>query len=517
MNKASKHSTKLINRSIAAMALTALVGFTSQAQSRTDRPNVVFILADDLGYNDLSSYGSKLIQTPHIDALAKEGAKFSQAYVSAPICAPSRAGLITGRYQQRFGFEFFAATAETWGVQDSAHAADSRKTLKPFGVTYTDGIDYKAYGKIKQGIPEKETTIAELLKARGYKTGIVGKWNLGETDDFIPEKHGFDYHYGFLSGGSRYGSVDDVDLITKDLPHLYWNASIIKYGKGPVTLRKNSEAVKTTEYLTYRFANEAADFIEKNKDEPFFLYVPFNAPHDPFMATKADFASVTTVADSTKRVYQAMVKSLDNAVGIITQKLKDLNLDKNTIIIFTSDNGGASYTHAYDNEPLRAGKATHFEGGIRVPYFIKYPGVIPAGKVYDAPVSTLDILPTVAAAAGAELPKGVKYDGVNLLPFVAGNNKGNPHNTLYWKSGWAKAIRSGDYKLYINEREGKTYLFNIKTDISEKTDLLKKNPAKVKQLQNELKLWENGLPPAAWPSVWYMCYENGKDVNYFPI
>ncbi|MXV51891.1 sulfatase-like hydrolase/transferase [Pedobacter sp. HMF7647] len=482
------------------------------------RPNIVLIVADDLGYNDLSSYGNKLISTPNIDALVKEGTNFSQGYVSAPICSPSRAGLMTGRYQQRFGYEFFAATPETWGVQDQAHAEASKKALQKFGVFYTiDGLDLAAYNKTPQGLPASEITIASLLKNAGYKTGIIGKWNLGETQDFIPEKYGFDYHYGFLSGGSRYGSTDDVDLVVKDLPHLYWNAQIIKYGKGPVKLRKNNEVISTTEYLTTRFGDEAASFIEANKADPFFLYVPFNAPHDPLMAKKEDFAGVTTTRDSTKRVYEAMVKSLDDAVGTITKKLSDLGLDKNTLIIFTSDNGGAMYTHVYDNKPLRAGKATHFEGGIRVPYIAKYPGTIPASKIYNNPVSTLDFLPTIAAAAGVKLPEHVFYDGVNLLPFVNGKVTGIPHQTLYWRSGWAKAIRSGDYKLYINEKEHKKLLFNIKEDLSEQHDLSQKNPDKVSELNTRLLQWEKTLAPPAWPSVWYMEYKNGDEVNYFPI
>jgi arylsulfatase A-like enzyme len=504
---------------LAAISIITLTiwGNNTYAQASKTHPNVVFILADDLGYNDLSSFGNKLISTPNIDALGREGVKFTQAYVSAPICAPSRAGLITGRYQQRFGFEFFVGSAKLWGVDDSVHVQETKKALLPYGVFYPDGIDYKAYAKIKQGLPKSEVTIAGLLRGSGYKTGIIGKWNLGDTEEFAPEENGFDYHYGFLGGGSRYGSVDDADLVIEDLPHLYWVKQILKYGKGPVALRQNGKTVYTSEYLTTRFGEEAADFIDKNKDKPFFLYVPFNAPHDPFMATKADFAGVTTVKDSTRRVYQAMVKALDNAVGVITQKLRDLGLDQNTIIIFTSDNGGAAYTHALDNRPLRGGKATHFEGGIRVPYFIKYPGVLPAGKIYDKPVSTLDIFPTLAAASHTKLPEGVHYDGVNLIPYVTGQNNAVPHPILYWRSGWAKAIRKGDFKLYINEKEGKELLFNIRDDLGETHDLSLENRAKVKELEQELANWEKTLAKPLWPSVWYMRYTNGPDVNYFPI
>ncbi|EHQ28918.1 sulfatase [Mucilaginibacter paludis] len=508
-----------LNLTLTAAFLTGtLLNLNAQQPAKAKQPNVVLILADDLGYNDLSSYGNTLINTPNIDALAKEGVNFTQGYVSAPICSPSRAGLITGRYQQRFGYEFFAATPATWGVQDAAHAEASKNALRKYGAYYTiDGLALETYNKTPQGLPANEITIAGLLKKQGYKTAVIGKWNLGETDDFIPEKYGFDYHYGFLSGGSRYGSTDDVDFVVKDLPHLYWNAQIIKYGKGPVKLRKNAGTVLTTEYLTTRFGNEAADFIEANKNRPFFLYVPFNAPHDPFMAKKEDFAAVTTVKDSTRRVYQAMVKSLDDAVGVITKKLKELNLDKNTLIIFTSDNGGAMYTHALDNKPLRGGKATHFEGGIRVPFIIKYPGGIPAGEVFNKPVSTLDLFPTIAAVTGANLPGNVTYDGVNLLPYVNNLNKSKPHQFLYWRSGWAKAIRKDDFKLYINEREGKTYLFNISTDIGEGHDLLKENPQKAEELRRDLLKWEKTLAPPLWPSVWYMEYKNGNDINYFPI
>lgn len=520
--------SKIIKASIVFLAIASgatLWSFITDdkpeaSKSAGKKPNVVIILADDLGYHDLSSYGNTLINTPNIDALGKEGVKFNQGYVSAAYCSPSRAGLLTGRYQQRFGSEFIVGSAATWGIENADKAKISQVSawLNKFDVVFDKDLDVKKFSEIKQGLPLQEITIAELLREQGYKTGWVGKWHLGEGGDLIPSKQGFDYSYGILGGGTTYGAASDPQLISRHLSHLFWDKSVFKEKRsGWGAVQQNGKETEVKEYLTSRFGDEAADFIEKNKDNPFFLYLAFNAPHDPVQAKKSDFDLLTSIKDSTQRAYQAQVKSLDDAVGVVTRKLKELNLDNNTIVIFLSDNGGATYTHVLDNKPLRAGKATNFEGGIRVPFFIKYPGVIKGGKDFDQPVSSLDFFTTIAAATGASLPDDVSYDGVNLLPYLKGEKKERPHESLFWRVGFAKAVRKGDYKLYINEKENQTLLFDLKNDVSESHNLASANKEKVEELKQELIKWENSVQPPRWPSVMYMKYNNNGEFNYFPI
>ncbi|QHT65585.1 sulfatase [Rhodocytophaga rosea] len=479
------------------------------------KPNIVVILADDLGYTDLASYGNKIVQTPNIDALGKEGIRFTQAYSSAPICSPSRAGLLTGRYQQRFGFEFLVP--QNTGQKPSPEQMQKLLAFQAkVGSSREPGIDEEAFNKIGKGLPESEISLAKLLKQNGYKTAIIGKWHVGETEGFYPQQRGFDYHYGFYSGLTLYSPESDPSVVDKHLPWAL-SESAAWHRNGSNRLVRNNQDVDEKQYLTDKFADEAIAYIEQNKTNPFFLYLPFNAPHDPFQAKQSDFDKYPNVSDSTKRVYYGMITGLDNAVGRIHQKLKDLGLDKNTIIVFTSDNGGATYTRGTDNAPLRGGKLSHFEGGYSVPYFIKYPGKITAGKEYTLPVSNLDIFPTVAAAAGVKLPTDREYDGVNLLPFLNNQKQGAPHETLYWRSGYSKAIRKGDYKLYINERNGKQLLFNLAKDRSETKDLCAEHPEKVKELLADLKTWESKLQTPTWPHRTNSTIEVNGEKYFFPI
>ncbi len=479
------------------------------------KPNIIVILADDLGYSDLASFGNPVVKTPNIDALGKEGVRFTQAYSSAPICSPSRAGLITGRYQQRFGFEFLVPQDQ--GAQPTPQQLQQFASFqKQVGSFPEEGVDVETFAKIGKGLPATEISLASLLKQNGYKTAIVGKWHMGETEGFYPQQRGFDYHFGFYSGLSLYAPESNPAVVDKHLPWAL-SESVAWHRNGSNRIVRNNVTVDEKQFLTDKFADEAISYIEQNKNNPFFLNLPFNAPHDPLQAKQSDFDLYPQVTDSTKRVYYGMITGLDNAIGRIHKRLKELGLDQNTLIVFTSDNGGATYTRATDNKPLRGGKLSHFEGGYSVPFFIKYPGKVPAGKVYDLPVSNLDIFATTTAVAGVNLPTDREYDGVNLLPYISNQKADRPHQTLFWRSGYSKAIRKGDFKLYINERNKKQLLFDLSKDRSETTDLAQANPTKVKELLEELKKWESKLQQPTWPNRTNSTIDVNGEKYFFPI
>ena len=498
---------------------TFIAGFFAyhvNAQTK-GHPNVIIIYADDLGWNQLSSYGNTKVQTPNIDAIGEEGIHFTQAYASAPICSPSRMGLLTGRYQQRFGGEFLVPELHSTPVTDPKLAEKIKADAIARKAKAESNIDTAAYRKIRKGIPDSEILLSQLFKKAGYTTGAVGKWHVGEDEGLKPWQRGFDYYYGMLTWGSIYAGVDNPNILTRAF-HFHTNLAKTTEREGSISIVRNGEVVEEKEYITDRIGDEAVNFIDKNKDKPFFLYVPFNAPHDPFQAKKEDFNSITTTTDTTERIYLAMIKSLDEAVGRILNKLKEEGLDNNTLIFFGSDNGGASYTGQMTNAPLKGGKLSHFEGGIRVPLLLRYPGKIPTGKSYDLPVSNLDMFATAVAAAGLQLPKDRVYDGINLLSYVNGKAKARPHETLFWRNGFSKAVRKGDWKLYVNERNGKTLLYNIADDLSEQKDISTGNPAKVKELQEALKKWESQLAKPIWPFTRTEAIPGLDDAShYFPI
>ncbi len=518
------NNKKLLTAALIAGGIGAVLGGLFFLNKKTDpaevaatQPNVIIIYADDLGWTELSSYGNTKVSTPNIDALATEGVRFTQAYSSAPICSPSRAGLITGRYQQRFGFEFLVPSEVNAPITDAALLETIRKASLERKELAETAIDEEAYKKIHKGLPVEEITIGKLFKDAGYATGAIGKWHVGELEEFQPQNRGFDYHYGVLTWGSIYSSVEDPDVLTKSY-HFHLPQSKATKREGSISIVRNGKVVEETEYITDRFADEAVQFIDQNKTKPFFLYVPFTAPHDPFQAKKSDFDLITSETDTVKRIYLAMIKSLDDAVGRITAKLKETGLDKNTIILFGSDNGGASYTRQMSNHPLKGGKLSHFEGGIRVPFIARYPEVIPSGTVYNLPVSNLDFFATAAAAAGIPLPSDRSYDGVNLLPFVKAENSKRPHELLFWRNGYSKAVRKGDWKLYLNEKAQKVLLYKLDEDLSEQNDLSGAHPEKVEELKAELKKWEEQLPAPLWPYKRSVPLLELEDASYyFPI
>lgn len=509
---------KLIPAFVLAVIVCVMAFRSFKKNVPVKAPNIVLIVADDLGYSDLSSYGNKLIRTPNIDALGNEGIRFTQAYVTSPICGPSRIGLLTGRYQQRFGDEFMPYDHYDPAFMKNlrSHYGSMKKSIPGLKTMKPDFFVNRE--KFNDGLPSNEITIAELLKQKGYPTGLIGKWNLGTN--YYPDEHGYDYSYYFEGALTRYvdDPADTTRYINQHLPWAFSEAVAWAPRYGSTAIRENRIVVKDTGYLTFSLASKAVDFIDKHKDSSFFLTLTFNAPHDPFQVPKEYFDRVNdSVTDTLHRVYFGMIEALDDAVGNVMKKLKKEGLDKNTVIFFLSDNGGATYTRATTNAPLRGGKCTHFDGGLMVPFFISYPGVLQGNKVYNAPVSSLDIFTTIASVANTSLPANRVYDGVNLLPYLTGEKDGLPHNIFYWRNGYSQAIRNGDWKLYINKKNKKTYLFNLANDISESHDLSKQYPAKVNELKRQLEQWENTqfIKPR-WKSGADVLIDVNGEVVWFP-
>jgi arylsulfatase A-like enzyme len=423
------------------------------------KPNILVILADDLGYGELSCQGyTSQIPTPNIDSIGKNGVRFTSGYVSGPYCSPTRAGFMTGRYQQRFGHEFNPGPAEA--------------AVENFGLSL------------------KETTIGDRLKAAGYATGWFGKSHLGYKPAFHPLKRGFDEYFGFLGGA-----------------HDYLDAAADK--NNPIL--KGTEPVNNIGYTTDAFGEHAVDFIEKHKAESWFCYLPFNAVHAPLESTENYLIRFVSVEDKRRKTFCAMLSAMDDAVGKVLAKVRDIGQEENTLIIFFSDNGGPTGSTTSGNGPLRGFKAQTWEGGIRIPFMVQWKGKIPAGKVDDRPVIQLDIQPTALAAAGVAIMPEWKLDGVNLLPYLKGEKSDAPHDMLYWRFGQQIALRAGDWKIVKGagmpgiaaDESGKaspegSQLYYLKDDIGEKNNLAEKNPEKLKELSAAWNKWNADNIDPAW-------------------
>jgi len=407
------------------------------------KPSIIIFMADDLGYAGIGVNGCKDIPTPQIDSIAKNGVRFTDGYATHPVCSPSRAGLLSGRYQHRFGFEH--------------NSGPERFAAKNFG------------------LPRSEPTLAERLKTAGYATGMVGKWHIGFKEGLRPHERGFDFHYGFLSGARTY------------LPGKRDADPLVRNGQ-PVTDEK--------EYLTDAFAREAVTFLDRSKDKAFFLYVAFNAVHAPMEAT-SQYTERFPNLTGTRRIHAGMVAAMDDAVGRVLSKVRDLGQEENTLIFFYSDNGGPTLQTTSRNDPLRGYKGQLYEGGIRVPFLAQWKGQLPAGMVYREMVMGFDCHATALAAVGVPQPTDKPLDGVNLLPFLTGKEAGHPHEQLFWRAGPKHAARVGDWKL-VQERGGAVELFNLIDDIGEQTDLAVKDPAKLKELQAAYAAWDKQMLPAQW-------------------
>lgn len=427
-----------------ALLLIALMAIVSPVVSAAEprKPNILVILSDDVGWGEYGFQGGKDIPTPHIDSIAKNGVRCSQGYVSGPYCSPTRAGFLTGRYQTRFGHEFNSVAAQV-------------------------------------GLSLKETTVADRLRAVGYATCVVGKWHLGGDLQHRPTKRGFDEFFGTLGNTPFYHPNKFVDS------------------------RISEEVQSITDdsfYTTEAYADRAIDWMGKQQEKPWFLYVPFNAQHAPLEVPQAYLDRFPNIEDRTRRTFAAVMSSLDDNVGRILAKVRELGQEENTLIVFFSDNGGPTRSTSSSNGPLRGFKSTTWEGGVRIPFCFQWKGVLPAGKTYDQPIIQLDLLPTFLAAAGAKVDPAWKLDGVDLRPYLTGDKKEGPHETLYWRFGDQWAVRHHDWKLVVaNQGSGKPELYNLAEDLGELTNLADKQPEKLKELQGLWDTWNAEQVPSLVP------------------
>ena len=446
---------------VAALWATAAPQARSAEPKASTKPNIIVIVGDDMGYHDIGVHGCTDCPTPNIDSLAKNGVRCTNGYVSGPYCSPTRAGLLTGRYQTRFGHEFNPGPP---GLDDNS----------------------------AKGLDLKQTTMADRLKAAGYATGMVGKWHLGATPEYHPLSRGFDEYFGFLGGAYSYfpdkGAKND-------------------------TVYRGREPAGEKEYLTDAFAREAAAFVERHQKEPFFLYLTFNAVHTPMEATEKYLRRFEKIADPKRRTYCAMMSAMDDAIGAVLGKLRATGVEENTLVFFISDNGGPQQSNGSDNTPLRGDKSTTWEGGVRVPFLMQWPARLPRNKTYDKPVIQIDILPTALAAAGSwAASPGDGLEGVNLLPFIEAANEAAPHDALYGRFGPQMAIRKGVWKLSrsrdfsnyrdpANKNEPPLQLFNLADDIGEKNNLAEQHPEKVKELLTAWQEWDKRNVTPSWSQV----------------
>ena len=449
-------------------------------------PNIVLIVADDLGYNDISTFGGGVaggqLQTPHIDALAEQGAVFTQSYSGSSTCAPSRAMLMTGRYPGRTGFAY-TPMPPSMGRAISIVAADMDRTLP--GALYDAEAAANKPTYDLQGLPPEEVTLAELLKARGYHTVHIGKWHLGRDNGMEAHEQGFDESLLMASG--LYLPEDHPDVVNAKLDfdpidQFLWSALTFSnsYNSG------DADRFEPGGYLTDYWTDESVKVIKSNRNRPFFLYLAHWGIHTPLQATRADYEAVGDIKPHRLRVYAAMTRALDRSVGRVMAALEEEGLAENTIVIFTSDNGGAGYVGLADvNAPYRGWKITHFEGGIRVPMFVKWPARIAAGQAIDTPVAHIDVMPTLLAAVEQPLPKDREIDGENLLPLMTAGVAAKAQwsrQTLFWSSGHNRIVRHGDWKLQIAARPEKQWLFNLAEDPTEQVNLAGARPDKVFEL-----------------------------------
>ncbi|MEZ5945608.1 MAG: sulfatase [Hyphomonas sp.] len=468
-------------------------------------PNIIFILADDLGINDISTFGGGVadsrVPTPNIDRLAAGGAIFTTAYSGTATCAPSRAMLLTGRYPTRTGFEF-TPTPPGMGRIVSMFAKDPLKAAGLPPMTWNKEADEGGVQYKDMGLPPSEVTIAEVLKSARYHTVHIGKWHLGRAPQFRAVSQGFDESLLLASGlylpegdPDAVNAKLDFDPIDKFLWARMQYAADYDRAGGPAV----DEPFAPAGYVTDYYTDEALKVIDENRNRPFFLYLAHWGVHSPLQATREDYEAVGDIQPDRERVYAAMIHALDRSVGRILDKLEEDGLSDNTIIVFSSDNGGAGYIGLPEvNAPYRGWKITLFEGGIRVPMFIKWPRRIAPGTVIETPVAHIDVLPTLAEAAGAALPEGVELDGHSMLPLATGasNLIDRPGDAIFWSSGYYKVVRSGNWKLQVNERQGKKWLFDLATDPTEETNLVDAQPDKLAQLQALIDAhWLNARAP----------------------
>lgn len=443
-----------------------MVALGASLSADDGRPNIIVFFADDLGYGELGCQGNPEIPTPYIDSIAESGVRFTAGYVAGPNCSPSRAGLLTGRTPTRFGYEF-----------------------NPIGARNEEpGI----------GLPSKEVTIAETLQDAGYTTGLIGKWHQGGGAEYHPFRHGFDEFFGFTHEGHYFVPPPWKGVTTmlrrKSLPDgskgrwegekrliysTHMKSAEPDYDANNPIVRGGQPVVES-EYLTDAFTREAVDFIDRHDDKPFFLYLAYNAVHSPLQGADKYMKKFAHIEDVHRRIFAAMLANMDDSVGAVMNQLRKSGLEENTLVFFLSDNGGPTRELTSSNLPLRGEKGQMYEGAMRVPYMVQWKGKIPAGEVYHQPVSSFDIYATaVANSAGVTVPEQV--EGVDLIPFLKGEDQGRPHETLYWRQGGKAAMRHGDWKIVrmgkrLQAGRAKWELYDLSKDISEQTNLAGVHP-----------------------------------------
>ena len=462
-------------------------------------PNVVLIVADDLGFNDLTWNGGGVaggaVPTPNIDSLARDGVDFRNGYTGNATCAPSRAAIMTGRYPTRFGFEFtpapkaFMRLIARWGHDDArppVYFADREKDVPEMD---------------QEGLPASEVTIADVMKQKGYRTLGIGKWHLGEAPAMKPTARGFDEYLGFLAGAAMYLPVGHPDSVESRQPFDPIDAFLWPNLDYAVT-KDGGQRFAPTGYLTDYLSEQAVRAIEANRNRPFFLYLAYNAPHTPLQASREDYDALPQIENHTLRTYAAMIRALDRGVGQVLDALKQNGLADDTLVIFTSDNGGANYIGLPDiNVPYRGWKMNFFEGGVHTPFFARWPRRIPAGTRANEPVGHVDLFTTAATAAGASVPSDRPIDGVDLVAIARGDAGAKKHDALFWRSGHYRAMRAGDWKLQLSERPKKTWLFDLKNDPDEKTNLADARPDQVRALTEQLEKLDGQMVKPIWPAL----------------
>lgn len=455
-------------------------------------PNVVVIVADDLGYGDIGANGSETISTPHIDALASQGVRLTDGYVSAAVCSPTRAGLISGRYQSRFGYE------------------------------YNPTANYARGPDAELGLPLDVKTLGDLMQSAGYATGMVGKWHLGALEKYHPLNRGFDEFYGILGGGTSYIDPEKEGVHS-------WPRTQSGDRSSPLNAREimdGFEVVQVEDYLTDVFAERAVDFIEHYADKRFFLMLTPNAPHTPIQATSEYVDRFGHIESEGARIFAAMVSAMDDMVGDVVGALSRLGLEDNTLVVFLSDNGCINYAADVicTNAPLSGAKRYQLEGGTRVPFIVKWPAGLPQGAVYSQPVISLDLFHTLGTVAGAPPSELDSPDSVNLIPYLTGEADGSPHEFLFWRSLPNMAVRWGQWKLWKVDKAGQepgerlgallpevdyppespngqmTVLYDLSADIGEQENLAEARPEIVERLEEELERWNAELAEPLWTS-----------------
>ncbi|MEM9585826.1 MAG: sulfatase-like hydrolase/transferase [Planctomycetota bacterium] len=432
-----------------ALAIGCLIASSASA---VDRPNVMLILADDLGYGDIGVHGCTDIPTPNIDSLAADGVRFTNGYSSHPFCSPMRAGLMACRYQHRFG--------------------------------YVTNVAFDPHNQ-QMGLPTSETTIAKRLTSAGYRTGMVGKWHLGAHANFHPMKRGFEFFYGFLGGGHDYFRVDTTVALNENYR---------------AALDDNGKPTSFDGYLTDALTDKALEFLSQQTDgQPYFLYVAYNAPHGPLQAPKRKLDQFKSIPNNKRRTYAAMVSAMDDQIGRLLNEIDRRGERESTLVFFLSDNGGPEHANASDNGQLRGQKGDVWEGGIRVPFLMRMPGTIPAGAIYEKPVISLDVSRTALHVAGINVSPDDPVEGVNLIPHVNGAKTDAPHDALFWRmqfdAQWA--VRSGSRKL-VRRPEGLS-LYDLNADVSESMDLARQQATTVSQLRTKFDGWTRTNQPARFP------------------